>query len=373
MKSAPNAVGLILCAGAGARARLGYNKILYYIGKRTILETVIEKFLASHVSRICLVIAPCDEMQILDIIKQYNNIAICHGGDTRTESVQSGLKQCVDSDIVVIHDGARPYISPEIINNSIASAAAFGSGIVAVPTVDTIKEVSGGNIVRTLPRVGLYNIQTPQSFRLSEIVDAYNKVSGAFNDDSEVYERAGYTPKIVAGDYSNIKVTTTEDLFRIPNTCKIGVGFDVHELLPNLPLVVGGALIPHYKGLKGHSDADVLTHAIMDALLSAAGLVDIGVLFSDKDPAYKGISSLILLERVMLKVKERQYKVSSISAVIMAQLPKMAPHIFAMRSNLARVIGISVEQINISATTTEQLGIIGEEKGIAASASCLLD
>ncbi len=364
---------LILCAGQGTRTHLNYNKMLHYIGKKTILEMTLDRFIASKVQTIILAIAPIDETAIRNLIAPYKNVSICYGGDTRTESVRMGLNEIGYCDIVVIHDGARPYVTTKIINSSIDSAIEYGSGIVAVPTVDTIKEIKQNEIVRTLSRAGLFNIQTPQAFRYDEITDAYNKVPGNYADDSEVYERAGYHPKIILGDYDNIKITAPTDLYRgAPTQSKIGVGFDVHQLVLGRQLVLGGFLVPFNKGLKGHSDADVVTHAIMDALLSAAGLPDIGVLFPDNDPRYKGISSMLLLESVIRQIATKGYMINNVSAVIMAQKPKLAPHLPFISANLAAAMRISPQQVNISATTTEELGIIGKGQGIACSATCLL-
>ncbi|MDE7394504.1 MAG: 2-C-methyl-D-erythritol 2,4-cyclodiphosphate synthase [Clostridiales bacterium] len=371
-KSDLSICALILCAGTGSRTGLSYNKLLHYVGRKTILEITLDRFAQSRVDSVFLAINPRDEQAIRELTKPYKHIHIVYGGETRSDSVRRGLDEISYCDVVVIHDGARPYVTPNVIDDSIESAIRYGSGIVAVPTVDTIKEVKNNEIVRSLSRAGLFNIQTPQSFAFNYIADAYNRIEGNFTDDSEVYERAGYTPKIVIGDYENVKVTSPADLYRgAPARTKIGVGFDVHPLCAGYDLVLGGVKIPHAKGLKGHSDADVLIHAIMDALLSAAGMADIGVLFPDTSPAYQGIASTILLSQVCELVKQH-FIIGNVSAVIMAQKPKMSPHIAAMRQTLAQTMGIHPDQINISATTTENLGIIGNEKGIAASATCLL-
>ncbi|MCH5351075.1 MAG: 2-C-methyl-D-erythritol 2,4-cyclodiphosphate synthase [Clostridiales bacterium] len=363
---------VIVCAGKGTRTGLSYNKILYHLGQKTVLETVLDKFADSLVSSVTLVISADDEPAIKTLTEPYKNVSLTYGGKTRTESVINGLKS-TSCDIVVIHDGARPFVRPETINASIMSAVTYGSGITAVPAVDTIKHVRSSQIVGSLDRSELYNVQTPQTFRYKEIVDAYQKVSGVFTDDSEVYARAGYTPHIVVGEYDNIKITNETDLTRVlPDDVKIGVGYDAHKTVDGRPLILGGVTIPHSKGLLGHSDADALTHAVMDAVLSAAGLPDIGVLFPDNDPALSGISSMILLDKVLEKIKNEGMYITNVSAVIMAQEPKMAPHISAIRGSLAKRMNISVGRVNVSATTTENMGVIAGGKAIACSASCLL-
>ena len=373
MPASPRTAAVIVCAGKGERTGLSYNKVFYNLGHKTVIETVLDAFTASSVGKVTLVAASDDLARIKELVKPYSNVSVCTGGATRAESVKNGLRAVKDCDIVVIHDGARPFIRPNLIDASIESAEKYGSGILAVPATDTIKEVSDGVVVRSLARQGLYNIQTPQTFKYDDIKKAYDSVSGTFTDDAEVFERAGFTPHIVLGSYDNTKITTEYDLVKsTPHGVKIGIGFDLHRLVKSRPLIIGGVEIAYEKGLEGHSDADVLTHAITDALLSAAGLPDIGVLFPDNDPSLLNISSLILLDRVADELRMHNFSINNISAVIIAQKPKMAGHIEAMRNTLAKHLGIGKDSINISATTTETLGVTGKGKAIAASASCLL-
>ncbi len=364
---------VIVCAGRGKRTGLTYNKILYNLGHKTVIETTLDKFMQAHIDKTVLVIAPDDEPSINNIIKDYQNVSACYGGKTRAESVFNGLKALVGCDIAVIHDGARPFVDANTIDESIASAIRFGSGIVAVPAVDTIKEVSGDRIVRSIPRSGLYNMQTPQTFRYDEILSAYNSVSGQFTDDAEIYEKAGFSPRIVSGSYDNIKITTQNDLLRtLPSSMRIGIGFDVHRLVDDRPLILGGVRIDYPKGLYGHSDADVLTHAIMDAILSAADLPDIGVLFPDTADEFENISSMVLLDRALELAKSKGLEINNISCVIIAQKPRLAGIIPSIRKSLAERLGIETNRINISATTTENLGVVADGNAIASSASCLL-
>lgn len=374
--SAVKTTAIILCAGRGERTGLTYNKILYNIGHKTVIETTLDAFSQSNVDDILLVVSPDDKAEIKKLCKPYGNVKLCLGGSTRTESVANGLKAIKRCDIVVIHDGARPFISSELIDKTVQSAIQYGSGILAVPTIDTIKQANEQlTVTKSLRRSSLYNIQTPQTFRYDEIKRAYDNIDEQkqHTDDGEVYEQAGYEPKLVIGSYDNTKITTCNDLVKnLPNGLKIGIGFDVHKLVKNRPLILGGTTIEYEKGLLGHSDADALTHAIMDALLSAALLPDIGVLFPDTDPKYLNASSIKLLQSVTQKVLDCGYTINNVSAVIIAQKPKMAKHIFTIRQTLADAMGIAVDQINVSATTTEMLGIVGRGKAIASSASCLL-
>lgn len=373
ISSSDRIAAVILCAGKGERTGLSYNKVFYHLGQKTVLEHVLDAFSESCVKRLILVAAQDELSQIKELTKSYPAVAVCKGGASRAESVKNGLKAIKDCDIVVIHDGARPFIRSELIDASVESAAKHGSGVLAVPATDTIKEVSGDTVVRSLDRRRLYNMQTPQTFKYAEILKAYTDADGEYTDDAEVYERAGFTPHIVEGSYDNIKITTGYDLIRFaPVGSKIGIGFDVHRLVKNRPLILGGVEINYDKGLDGHSDADVLTHAIMDALLSAAGLPDIGVLFPDNDAALLNVSSLKLLDKVLEALTERKYRIQNISAVIIAQKPKLANYITNIRETLAARLHSETERINVSATTTEMMGIVGKGKAIAASASCIL-
>ncbi len=367
---------VIVCAGKGERTGLPYNKVLYNLGCKTVLETTLDAFSLSAVNSITVVAAENDVTAIKDIIKGYDNVRVCQGGATRLESVYNGLKSC-PCDIVVVHDGARPYVSHKLIDDSIAAARQFGSGIAAVPTIDSVKYCDGGE-VRSLDRSKIYNAQTPQTFIYKDILSAYERAIASegcqFTDDAQVYESAGFAPHLIDGELDNIKITTARDLFKVlPRKTNIGVGFDVHRLIAGRKLILGGVNVPYELGLDGHSDADVLTHAVMDALLSAAGLPDIGVLFPDTADEYDGISSVVLLKRVLAMLSERELTIRSISAVIIAQKPKLADIISTIKKSLADALDMKDgADLNISATTAEHLGLIGEGKAIAASASCLL-
>ena len=351
---------VILCAGSGERAGLGYNKMLYVLPNgKTVLDTVLEKF--ADFENIILVHSTLDS----EAFDKYPHEMVI-GGNTRGGSVLNALKR-VTTPLVCIHDGARPYVSSEVIADSVEKARATGCGVACVKEINSLKKLEGEYAI-SVNRDEYFEVQTPQSFDCAKLLSCYEKVGTDCTDDSAVWERGGERVVLSCGDYSNKKLTSHSDF--APENFKIGYGFDVHALVENRKLIIGGIEIEHYKGLLGHSDADVLVHAIMDAILSACGKKDIGNLFPDTDPAYKNADSCKLLERVMEAVKP--HKIVNVSAVIMAQKPKMSPHVLSMRTRLAPILGIDVEDINISATTTEKLGICGEEKGIAAAATVLV-
>lgn len=369
-----NSCAVILCAGLGLRTGLGYNKMFYRSGETDVITKTLTAFDESLVSSLVIACASGEEEEIKKRTAVLSKPAIiCFGGQTRTDSVRSALKAVpVDAEIVAIHDGARPFVTPSLINRSLYAAAEFGGAVAAVPSVDTIRIYQDAKLISSPLKADTINIQTPQTFRRSEIVSAYSRISGSYDDDAAVYIKAGFSPVLIMGEYKNKKITTKEDLMSLSDNYKIGTGFDVHRFTTSRKLILGGVEIPFDKGLLGHSDADVLTHAIMDALLSAAGLPDIGVLFPDTNPAYEGISSMKLLASVKETIIAAGYEVQSISGVIMAEKPKMAPIIPKIRQSLANLLEIETEAVNISATTTEKLGIIGNEQGIASSAVALL-
>ena len=361
---------IILCGGKGLRAGSTKNKVLCYFGIKTALEYCLDTF-----SPICdklIIVANKNDIDEIHTIADKFGASVVIGGESRTESVKNGLIALDDStDIVLIHDAARPFATEQTVLDCIASAREFGSGIAAVKVTDTVKRVTDGIITSEVSRNDLYYMQTPQAFRMSEIKKAYENADCVYNDDSAVYAAAGFSPRIVLSSADNKKITMPEDLISTPPCNKIGTGVDFHRLSSGRPLIVGGVNIPFDKGLIGHSDADVLTHAIMDALLSAIGEPDIGVLFPSTDE-FKDANSVQLLKSVIAKVKSSGRKIMSISGTIMAQAPKMRPHIPKMRAVLASAMEVDERVINLSATTTEGLGIIGNNEGIAASAVCLL-
>lgn len=364
---------IILCAGKGERMGLPYNKMFYHIGEQTILEITVENFATSGLfDQIICACSPEEIEDAREFVLPYG-AEVCVGGLTRTESVRRALaKVSPDTDILLVHDGARPWAVVDHMRDVIDSAIAFGSGIPAIPVVDAIKVARDGIIVNSPDRNELVAVQTPQAFRYAEIADAYARVIGNYADDSEVYGQAGYAPRLVRGSLSNRKITNLADVYNTNRGQKIGFGYDAHELVDGRDLILGGVYIPYEKGLLGHSDADVLAHAVMDAMLSAGGLPDIGVLFPDNDPAYEGISSTYLLGKVAEMLRERKITVQSVSAVVMAEKPKLAGYISHMRECIARTIGIPSALVNISATTTEKLGVVGDGKGIASSAVVLV-
>ena len=310
--------------------------------------------------------------------------AFVPGGAERSASVYRGLQE-TRADMVLVHDAVRPFISEELLERVVAATREHGAALPALPVVETIKEVTADQVVGTPRRERLWQAQTPQGFDRELLLRAYHAAGtdAVATDDAALVERLGHAVCVVPGEADNRKLTTPEDLAwaewrvrareEVPTMgLRIGQGYDVHRLEEGRPLILGGVVVPFERGLAGHSDADVLTHAIIDALLGALSAGDIGQLFPDSDAQYKDISSLVLLEQVGTLIAERGARIQHIDAVVAAQRPKLAPHIAAMRQTLAATLGLEVGQVSLKATTTERLGFVGREEGMEAQAVALL-
>lgn len=295
------------------------------------------------------------------------------GGNERQDSVNNALKLVKDG-LVLIHDGARPYVTADIIKDVICKADTNGAAAASVAMKDTVRQISDIDPSEsvTLERSKLFNVQTPQGFDAGIIKKAFQMAyeDGYYGtDDAVLAERAGNKVVLAKGSYGNIKVTTKEDL---PLEIRAGSGFDVHRLVEDRKLILCGVEIPFEKGLLGHSDADVALHALMDAMLGAAALGDIGRHFPDNNIKYKDASSIELLRSTAEMIKECGYKVSNADITIMAQQPKISPFISEMREKISKTLDVEDSCINVKATTTEKLGFVGREEGIAAEAVCIL-
>ncbi len=366
---------LILACG-GKSTRMGSNKLLMDIcGKPCILHTCEAFDSCENIKRIVIAAPPqLHEVyrKTLETIK--TPITFVNGGDTRQQSIMNAVKEAKE-DIIVIHDGARPLISTSVIEKSIEEAYSFGSSIVCVPSKDTIR-LDDGKCSYSPPRSSAYIVQTPQSFSRSLYLKACEAADGDFTDDAQLLDAAGIRPHITIGEYSNIKITTAEDIDMarslIGSTPRIGHGYDVHRLIEGRELILGGVNIPYEKGLLGHSDADVLTHALMDALLGAAALGDIGKLFPDSEDRYMGADSIELLKNVVKLLDEKGFGIVNVDVTVIAQSPKLSPYIDDMRARLSQAMNIPINAVSVKATTEERLGFTGSGEGIAAHAVAMI-
>lgn len=357
---------LIAAAGQGKRMGAGENKIFLPINAKPIIVATCEAFLKNkNIDAVAVICSQNDKSRLSKMLGE--KVTLIVGGKTRGESVFNGLAWAKGKfDKVLIHDGARPFIEQETIDNVIASISDNIGAVAGIKAIDTIKQCSCDAFVESTPnRETLWQAQTPQGFITDQIFNAYQKAGFDLTDDAAVFEKCGGKIKMVLSSPKNKKITTKEDL---PKMYLSGIGYDVHQLVEGRKLILGGEEIPHTLGLLGHSDADVLLHSICDALLSAIGEGDIGKHFPDTDPKYKGISSLLLLKEVGALVNKKGFTVVNVGAIIAAQKPKLAPYIQKMNQNIAEVLNIDVLRVNVAATTTEHLGFEGEEKGISARA-----
>ena len=375
-KALPSVTAIIVAAGASRR--MGFDKLSYRLPDgRTVLETSCALFAAHPAVDELVLVAGGNRPQCEAIAAACPKpCTVVQGGATRADSVRSGLA-AAKGQLVAIHDAARPFASEQLITDALQAAAKTGAAAPAVPVKDTIKVADqDGKVVATPDRATLYAVQTPQCFDRALYLQALEAVSGEkaslVTDDCSLFELAGLPVTLTAGDYANLKITTKEDLQK-EKTMRIGHGYDVHRLVEDRKLILGGVEVPYEKGLLGHSDADVLLHAVMDAVLGAAALGDIGQHFPDTDPAYKGADSLALTREVAKIIAAHGYKVGNIDATILCQRPKLAPHIPAMRQNIADAFGLPLDAVSVKATTEEHLGFTGEGLGIAAHAVALIE
>ena len=380
---------VLLAAGNSTRMGGGRSKVLEELGGRPALCRSLEVLdRCPLIGEICLV---CREQDRADMLPLTSGLAtpvrVVPGGAQRQDSVEQGVEALTGPwEYVAIHDGARPLVTDEVLAAVCRDAMAHGAATAAVPSKDTCKLADEAGFVAATPaRDRLWAVQTPQAFSLALYREALGKARAAgqsYTDDCQLIEAAGGSVKLTMGDYRNIKLTTPEDLLAAraylggkggKKTVRIGYGYDVHRLVEGRKLILAGVDVPFEKGLLGHSDADVIAHAVADALLGAAALGDIGHLFPDTDPRYDGADSLKLLGEVCRLLREKGFSIGNIDATLLAQRPKIAPHISRMRENLAAACGIAADQVSVKATTEERLGFTGREEGMAASAVCLLE
>lgn len=375
---------VIVAAGSATRMQ-GIDKMLVPLAGVPVVLRSVRALAASDCIDSLVIVTRTECMETLRTLcaEVSKPVTVVAGGASRPESVLAGLAALPEgTELAAIHDGARPLVTQAVIAEAVEAAGCCGAAAPAVPVHDTIKQAENGLVRATPERKTLFAVQTPQVFDvklLKTVLRAAMERGIALTDDCSAVEAAGKAVVLTQGCEENLKITTPVDLtlaeaiLKRRKTMRIGHGYDVHRLTEGRRLILGGVEIPFERGLDGHSDADVLVHALMDALLGAAGLRDIGVLFPDNDPAYKNISSMLLLDRVMLTLEHAGYAVGNVDVTVLAQRPKLKDYIPVMRENLARAMKIPLDCVNIKATTEEGLGFTGSGEGIACHAVCLLE
>ncbi len=379
---------ILLAGGSGSRLNLGINKALLPLAGRSVLARSAEAFrpFADDMIVVCRQGEEAQAAQELSVLGLPFPLRFVSGGETRQASVSAGLEELRNKpgDMVLIHDAARCLVDEDTIRRVIDSVFSFRSGVACIPVKDTVKICTQeGLAVRTLPREDLRAMQTPQGFLVEDLITAMDRAAldGYLGtDDASLLEHCGLPVHLTQGSEGNIKLTTREDLNRMNTVLKsndfpsfrIGQGYDVHQLVRDRALILCGVEIPWEYGLLGHSDADVALHALMDAMLGAAALGDIGRHFPDSDPLYKGISSMKLLETVVSLLADHHLRPANVDITIVAQKPKLSPWIPKMAASVAEALSLPENRVNIKATTTEHLGFEGRMEGISAQAVCLL-
>lgn len=375
---------------AGDSTRMGFHKLLYRLPNgKTPMEMSFEALLKGSVDKIVIVVNDATRKKAELLMANAGiPVIICDGGETRQESVYAGLLHC-NPGVVLIHDAARCLTRPRLVQNCIDSARINGSGVAAIPIRDTVLHVkNSGSSITPLPRDEMLRMQTPQAFDYDAILAAYNDAKASkisATDDSTLFAAAGNTLYFVRGHINNRKLTTPDDLVWLEeHLCaaaaglsrhvgiRVGYGEDLHALVTGRELILGGVTVPYEKGLLGHSDADVLTHSLMDALLGAASLGDIGRLFPDTDEQYKDARSIALLRSVVDIIRDAGYGIRNVDVTVVAERPRLNPHFPEIRAKLASSLGLVEDCISLKATTTEGLGPEGRGECIRASAIALL-
>lgn len=383
---------LIVAAGRGTRAGGELPKQYALLGNRTLLSWTLEAF-GDLTAIACLqVVVHPDDAPLYaralppDAPKMLPPV---HGGTTRQLSVLKGLEALAEHNItkVLIHDAARPFVTAETIVRVIAALDTRPGALAATPLADTLKRSnSAGCVAETIPRTGLWRAQTPQGFRFAEILAAHRRAAAVgrddFTDDAAIAEWAGLPVAIVEDSPTNFKITSPLDLSMADKLIMAsplsdwlpcsGTGFDVHRFAPGDHVMLGGIKIPHTQALEGHSDADVVLHALTDAVLGALGDGDIGQHFPPSDPKWKGAASHIFLKDAVKRVTDRGGHIANADVTILAEAPKIGPHRDAMKASIAQIMGLDPTRVGVKATTTEGLGFTGRREGIAAMAAVML-
>ena len=382
MTSPLKTIALIVAAGQGNRVGGEVPKQYRVIAGKTVLAHAHEA-LASHDAIDGVVVVVAAGQQDLAQALLGEDVQVVVGADSRRGSVHAGLEAIAaagGADIVLIHDAARPFLPPVVVDRLLDALMDKDGAIPILPVADTLVRGAGGLMENTVDRAQLHRVQTPQAFRFPAILAAHRTWDTAHDatDDAQILRACGHDVILVQGDERLNKLTYEQDFSRVQAllapafVTRVGMGYDVHRLAAGEPLWLGGVLVPHDRGLAGHSDADVALHAIVDAVLGALADGDIGSHFPPSDPQWRGASSDRFLAHAGDRVKAHQGRIDHIDLTIICEAPKIGPHREAMRARIAEILEVSIRQVSVKATTTERLGFAGRREGIAAQAVATL-
>ncbi|MEM8787523.1 MAG: bifunctional 2-C-methyl-D-erythritol 4-phosphate cytidylyltransferase/2-C-methyl-D-erythritol 2,4-cyclodiphosphate synthase [Pseudomonadota bacterium] len=375
---------LIVAAGRGLRAGGDAPKQYRALGSVPVLTRTMRAFLAHPgCAAVQVVVHPEDTGSYSDATRGMADPRVCapvFGGADRQASVRAGLEALVASapERVLIHDAARPFVSPGVIDRVCAAIRPGRAAFPALPIVDALWRADGADVQAAERREGLWRAQTPQGFRFDDILAAHRNGGSNAADDVAIARAAGLSASVVLGDGNNFKITLPEDFDRAarlltgPMDIRTGTGFDVHAFIPGNAVTLCGVQIPHDRALSGHSDADVGLHALTDAIFGALAEGDIGDWFPPSDPQWQGAASEIFLEKAVERVDARGFRISHLDCTLICERPKIGPYKEAMRGSVARISRIEPDRVSVKATTSEKLGFTGRGEGIAAMASATL-
>ena len=370
----------IVVVAAGSSSRFGADKLAVRLGGRPVLERAVASVRAPFPDApVALVVRP-DDVEAESARWRTAGVTVVAGGRRRQDSVRLGCEALglASSTVVLIHDGARPFVPAADVRAVATAAAATGAALLVAPVVDTIKRVAGGDVTATVPRDDLARALTPQAFRGDVLLRAWTQTkAGEWTDEAALVEAAGGRVSAVPGDPRNVKVTRPEDLDALrwvyPRRTRIGQGVDVHPFAADRPLWLCGIEIPSDLGLAGHSDADAPLHAVTDAILGAMGAGDIGDHFPPSDERWRGAASDLFVRHAVALAAAAGAAVTHCDVTILAEQPRIAPHRQAMRARLATLLGLDAADVSVKATTCEGLGFVGRREGLVALAVVTLE
>lgn len=391
--STPFVSAIIAAGGRGTRMGGRVPKQLLAVDGRSPLERCVALFV-SHPEVQELIVALPDEFVAQPppyLTGTPKAVRVVAGGSRRQDSVANAFSAVSEAaDVIVIHDAARPFASPRLVSRTIGAAMESGAAVAAMRASDTVKRSGpaaagrGVVVVETIPRESIFLAQTPQAFKRAVLRDALalSEAGVDATDEASLAERAGHPVRLVDGESTNIKITTPADLpiadsiargdAHAPRGTRTGTGYDLHRLVAGRPLILGGVTVPSEIGALGHSDADVVCHAITDAILGAAALGDIGRMFPDSDPAWKDASSIDLLRRAVAHVRAHGFDVVNVDATVILERPKIRDYVGAMRESVAAALGIEPTAVSVKGKTNEGVDAVGRGEAIAAHAAALI-
>ncbi|WP_417622305.1 bifunctional 2-C-methyl-D-erythritol 4-phosphate cytidylyltransferase/2-C-methyl-D-erythritol 2,4-cyclodiphosphate synthase [Parasphingorhabdus sp.] len=373
---------LIVAAGIGARAGLRIPKQFEPVGGKPMVRHSVERFLSHRqIDQVWIVVAAGQEDQLATALAPLSDYHVVIGGATRQQSVYNGLnaiREAGGANNILIHDAARPFVTDRMIDRLLDRLVTAGAAIPVLPVVDTMVQLHDQHLDRTVNRDSLWRVQTPQAFDFQKLIAAHDRISGDRNasDDAQIFKAAGHDVTVVEGDEALKKYTLPTDFGGKKNhnmrQTRTGMGYDVHRLAAGEELWLGGIKIDHDKGLSGHSDADVVLHALTDALLGTIGAGDIGDHFPPSDPQWRGAASARFVEFAASLIAAKGGVIHNVDMTIICEAPKIKPHREAIRAKISEILSLELDQVSIKATTTEGLGFTGRGEGIAAQAIALI-